>query len=207
MDAFLTQTFALAADNSLLAGGVLFVLTLLEALLVVGVLIPIVGVMLAAGALVAQGVMHPVEAVLWCSAGAAAGDALSYMLGHRLGGRNGARMLFSGRRRLFARAKLLARRHGAVAIIAARYLGPVRPMIPILAGMSRARPWRFHVASALTAPIWVVSLMAPGYLAVSNLQRLNLDPGVAGPLAVAAMIVVATGWMMMRRPATRALGV
>lgn len=109
MDAFLTQTFALAADNSLLAGGVLFVLTLLEALLVVGVLIPIVGVMLAAGALVAQGVMHPVEAVLWCSAGAAAGDALSYMLGHRLGGRNGARMLFSGRRRLFARAKLLAR--------------------------------------------------------------------------------------------------
>lgn len=200
MDAFLTQTFALAADNSLLAGGVLFVLTLLEALLVVGVLIPIVGVMLAAGALVAQGVMHPVEAVLWCSAGAAAGDALSYMLGHRLGGRNGARMLFSGRRRLFARAKLLARRHGAVAIVAARYLGPVRPMIPILAGMSRAQPWRFHVASALTAPIWVVSLMAPGYLAVSNLQRLNLDPGVAGPLAVAALIVVATAWMALRRP-------
>lgn len=47
MDAFLNQTFALAADNSLLAGGLLFVLTLLEALLVVGVLIPIVGVMLA----------------------------------------------------------------------------------------------------------------------------------------------------------------
>lgn len=200
MDAFLTQTFALAADNSVLAGLVLFVLTLLEALLVVGVLIPIVGVMLAAGALVAQGVMHPVEAVLWCSAGAAIGDALSYLLGHRLGGRHGARMLFSGRRRLFARAKLLARRHGAVAIVAARYLGPVRPMIPILAGMSRAHPWRFHIASALTAPIWVVSLMAPGYLAVSNLQRLDLDPGVTGPLAVAALIIVATIWLAFQRP-------
>lgn len=200
MEAFLNQTFALAADNSVLAGLVLFVLTLLEALLVVGVLIPIVGVMLAAGALVAQGVMHPVEAVLWCSAGAAAGDALSYMLGHRLGGRNGARMLFSGRRRLFARAKLLARHHGPIAIVAARYLGPVRPMIPILAGMSRARPWRFHIASALTAPIWVVSLMAPGYLAVVNLQRLDLDPGVAGPLAVAALIVIAAIWLAFQRP-------
>jgi membrane protein DedA with SNARE-associated domain len=200
MEDFVTQTFALVANNNVLAGLALFVLTLLEALLVVGVLIPIVGVMLAVGALVAQGVMHPVEAVLWCSAGAAVGDALSYMLGHRLGGRHGARMLFSGRRRLFARAKLLARRHGAVAIVAARYLGPVRPMIPILAGMSRARPWRFHIASALTAPIWVVSLMAPGYFAVNNLQRLDLDPGVAGPLAVAALIIVATIWLAFQRP-------
>lgn len=200
MDALLNQTFVIAADNSLLAGAALFILTLLEALLVVGVLIPIVGVMLAAGALVAQDVLHPVEAVLWCSVGAAMGDALSYLIGHKLGGRQGARMLFSGRRRLFARAKLLARRHGAIAIVAARYLGPVRPMIPILAGMSRTRPWRFHLASALTAPIWVVSLMAPGYLAVSNLERLTLDPGVAGPLAVAVMIIVATAWLVTRRP-------
>ncbi len=77
MNAWIADLFRVAADNAGFAGAILFAFTLLEALLVVGLLIPILGVMLAAGALVAQGVLHPVEAILWCSAGAAVGDAIS----------------------------------------------------------------------------------------------------------------------------------
>jgi membrane protein DedA with SNARE-associated domain len=199
MDAWIADLFRVAADNAGFAGAILFAFTLLEALLVVGLLIPILGVMLAAGALVAQGVLHPVEAILWCSAGAAVGDAISYLMGRGLGGRRASRVLFAGKRRLLARAKLLTRRHGVLAIAAARYLGPARPFIPILAGMSRTRGWRFQVANVLSAPIWVISLLAPGYLAARNLELLRTDPAVAIALALAAAAVIAGGWFMARR--------
>lgn len=199
MDAWIAGLFRVAADNAGYAGAILFAFTLLEALLVVGLLIPILGVMLAAGALVAQGVLHPVEAILWCSAGAAVGDAISYLMGRGLGGRRASRVLFAGKRRLLARAKLLTRRHGVLAIAAARYLGPARPFIPILAGMSRTRGWSFQVANVLSAPIWVISLLAPGYLAARNLELLRTDPAVAIALTVAAAAVIAGAWVMARR--------
>lgn len=199
MDAWIADLFRVAADNAGYAGAILFAFTLLEALLVVGLLIPILGVMLAAGALVAQGVLHPVEAILWCSAGAAVGDAISYLMGRGLGGRRASRVLFAGKRRLLARAKLLTRRHGVLAIAAARYLGPARPFIPILAGMSRTRGWSFQVANVLSAPIWVISLLAPGYLAARNLELLRTDPAVAIALTVAAAAVIAGAWVMARR--------
>lgn len=199
MDAWIADLFRVAADNAGFAGAILFAFTLLEALLVVGLLIPILGVMLAAGALVAQGVLHPVEAILWCSAGAAVGDAISYLMGRGLGGRRASRVLFAGKRRLLARAKLLTRRHGVLAIAAARYLGPARPFIPILAGMSRTRGWRFQVANVLSAPIWVISLLAPGYLAARNLELLRTDPAVAIALALVAAAVIGGGWLMARR--------
>lgn len=199
MDTWIADLFRVAADNAGFAGAILFAFTLLEALLVVGLLIPILGVMLAAGALVAQGVLHPVEAVLWCSAGAAVGDAISYLMGRGLGGRRASRLLFAGKRRLLARAKLLTRRHGVLAIAAARYLGPARPFIPILAGMSRTRGWSFQIANVLSAPIWVVSLLAPGYLAARNLELLRTDPAVALALALAAAGVITGAWLMARR--------
>jgi len=199
MESLLPQITETIAQNSLWAGLALFALTLLEALLLVGLLIPIVGVMLMAGALVAQGALHPVEAILWCSAGAVVGDALSYMLGRGLGARRLAGGLLSGHRRLFARARLLSRRHGVIAIAAARFMGPIRPFIPIVAGMSRSRPWAFQVASALTAPLWVISLLAPGYLAARNLDLLRTDPAAGAALALGAAILAVAAYAAWKR--------
>jgi len=204
MDAWIADLFKVAADNAGFAGAVLFVFTLLEALLVVGLLIPILGVMLAAGALVAQGVLHPVEAILWCSAGAAVGDFISYLMGRGLGGRRATRRLFAGKRRLLARAKLLTRRHGVLAIAAARYLGPARPFIPILAGMSRSGGWSFQLANVLSAPLWVISLLAPGYLAARNLRMFGSHPALAGGLAFGAVLAVVLGALWFRRSRPRA---
>jgi membrane protein DedA with SNARE-associated domain len=206
MDTWIADLFRVAADNAGWAGVILFAFTLLEALLFVGLLIPILGVMLAAGALMAQGVLHPVEAVLWCSAGAAAGDALSYLMGRGLGGRRATRLLGAGKRRLLARAKLLNRRHGVLAIAAARYLGPARPFIPILAGISGSRPWTFQIANILSAPIWVISLLAPGYLAARNLQMFGTDPTLAISLALAAALAIGLGVLWLKRT-PRALAV
>ncbi|WP_419255207.1 DedA family protein [Caulobacter sp. ErkDOM-YI] len=199
MESLLPQLTETIAQNSHWAGLVLFVLTLLEALLLVGLLIPIVGVMVMAGALVAQGILHPAEAILWCSAGAIVGDGLSFLLGRGLGARRLARGLLAGHRRLVARARLLSRRHGLIAIGAARFLGPLRPFVPIVAGMSRSRPWAFQAASALTAPLWVISMLAPGYLAARNLHLLTSDPVAGAAFAAGAAVLAIAGYMAWKR--------
>lgn len=189
MEPLLTQLSETIAQNSLWAGLILFGLTLLEALLLVGLLIPMAGIMIMAGVLVAQGALHPAEVILWCSAGAIVGDGLSYLLGRGLGARRLGRGPLASHRRLLARARLLSRRHGVIAIALARFLGPVRPFIPILAGMSRSRPWAFHIASVLTAPLWVAALLAPSYLAASNLQLLQAEPAICAALGLGAAIL------------------
>lgn len=199
MDTWIADLFRVAADNAGFASAILFAFTLLEALLVVGLLIPILGVMLGAGALVAQGVLHPVEAILWCSAGAALGDFISYLMGRGLGGRRATRLLFAGKRRLLARAKLLTRRHGILAIAAARYLGPARPFIPILAGMSRSGGWSFQLANVLSAPLWVISLLAPGYLAARNLQLFGSNPALASGVVLALILAVGLAVLGFKR--------
>lgn len=208
MESMLPQLTETIAQNSLWAGLALFVLTLLEALLLVGLLIPIVAVMVMAGALVAQGVLHPVEAILWCSAGAIIGDGLSYLLGRGLGARRLANGLLAGHRRLLARAKLVSRRHGIIAIALARFMGPVRPFIPIVAGMTRSRPWAFQAASVLTAPLWVIAMLAPGYMAARNLHLLTTDP-VAGVALAAGLLLLGTlvylGWKRLFPVAGRSL--
>jgi membrane protein DedA with SNARE-associated domain len=76
MDALLQTLHGLVAEHRLLVCVILAVVTLLEALMLVGVLIPIMAVMLTAGALIATGSLHPVEVIAWCSLGAAIGVLL-----------------------------------------------------------------------------------------------------------------------------------
>ncbi|MBI1683533.1 DedA family protein [Caulobacter hibisci] len=192
MDAFLQTLHDLVVEHRLLVCAILALVTLLEALLLVGVLIPIMAVMLTAGALIATGSLHPVEVVVWCSIGAAAGDAISYLIGQRIGAKAVRHPAVAKHRRTVARARLYTRRYGVLALLVARYLGPLRPFVPMAAGMSRMRDWTFHAANTVTAPLWVVSVLAPGYLAARNLGYWKPDPQWLTALAVGGLLLVAT---------------
>lgn len=206
MDAFLQTLHDLVAEQRLLVCVILAVVTLLEALMLVGVLIPIMVVMLTAGALIATGALHPVEVVAWCSLGAAAGDAISYLIGRRIGVRAVRHPAVAKHRRTVARARLYTRRYGVLALVVARYLGPLRPFVPMAAGMTRMRDWTFHTANAASAPLWVISVLAPGYLAARHLSAWRPDPMLLATLAVGGVLLAVTV-MIMRytKPFSRSL--
>jgi membrane protein DedA with SNARE-associated domain len=201
MDAFLDTLIRQVAEHRAWVGALLALVTLLEALAVIGVLIPIMAVMLAAGALIAGGALHPVEVVLWCSAGAACGDAISYAIGQRIGVRAVRHPSLSKHRRHVARARLFTSRYGAAALVVGRYLGPLRPFVPMAAGMSRMRDRTFHAVNTLSAPVWVLTVLAPGYLAARNLGDWRPDPAILAGLAVVGIAAVIAVLALRRRPA------
>lgn len=153
------------ARNAVWAGPILGLVTFGESMVVIGAFFPATALMVIAGGLAAAGVLHPAEVLLWCLAGAIAGDAVSYWLGLRTGPVAWRHPLLKSRRRLVARARLFFKRYGVLSIILCRFLGPVRAFVPFIAGVTRMAQLRFQVANIVSALIWVPVMLAPGYLA------------------------------------------
>ncbi|MES0874895.1 VTT domain-containing protein [Sinimarinibacterium thermocellulolyticum] len=159
----------------------LFTFALLDALFVVGVFVPAGLALFAAGALVAFGSLelHVAAAVATC--GAVCGDSLSFWLGRHYGERlfssaalrRYPEMVHNGRR-FFAR-------HGALSVAMARFLGPLRAIVPALAGAAGVRVATFVGADLASAVLWSFSFILPG---VAFGASLGLAAEVAGRLAL-----------------------
>ena len=189
MDAFLQSLAEFIARHSAWAGVVLGVVTLLESLVLIGAFIPATALMVMAGGLIAAGVLDPVQVVLWCVAGAIVGDAISFELGRRLGPRTLRHSAFRPHRRKVARTRLFNRRYGAASIFIGRFFGPLRAFVPLVAGLLQMRRRTFQLANAVSALVWVLVILAPGYFAARGLAELE-TLGEAH-LATIAVITVA----------------
>lgn len=180
-------------------GPILGLLTFLESLVLIGAFFPATVLMLAAGALVGSGLLPPVPVLLWCVAGAAAGDAVSYSIGRKVGPRAWRHRYLAAHRRSFARARLFFRKHGTLSIYLGRFLGPLRALIPLVAGMTSMRRGRFQVANLGSAVAWTPSMLAPGYLAAKGVRVLELGDH-AGTVAA---VVAAGGVLIVLASAAR----
>ena len=173
MDAALQSLAEFIARHSAWAGVVLGVVTLLESLVLIGAFIPATALMVMAGGLIAAGVLDPVQVVFWCVAGAVVGDAVSFELGRRLGPRALRHRAFRPHRRKVARTRLFNRRYGAASIFIGRFFGPLRAFVPLMAGLLQMRRRTFQVANIVSAGVWVLAILAPGYFAARGLAELE----------------------------------
>ncbi|OJU08861.1 MAG: hypothetical protein BGN86_06905 [Caulobacterales bacterium 68-7] len=184
------------------AGIVLGVVTLLEAVVLLGAFIPATALMVMAGGLIAAGVLDGWTVLAFCVAGAFLGDAISYLLGRKLGPRALRHSALARHRRAIARTRLFMRRHGPVAIFFGRFFGPVRAFVPLVAGILQMSRTRFQIANVVSAALWVPIMLAPGYFAakgLAQLEALGEADGLTIAMIVAAVLVVGgvVAWRVM----------
>jgi len=149
--------------NAAWAEAILFLCAFAESLAFVGFVVPGVALIAGAGVLVASGALSFWPVYIAIASGAVLGDATSYWLGRVFGDRVPHTWPFRRRPELLERGSRFFRRHGGKSVFLARFLGPLRPVVPITAGMM-AMPHRpFQIANLLSAVIWVPLLMAPGF--------------------------------------------
>lgn len=182
-----------------LSAAIVFLVALSESLAVVGLLIPGAGIMFAIGTLVAAGALN-----IWMTLGAAVsgailGDSLSYWLGYHYKDYVGDLWPFRAHPQWLSSGKLFFDHHGGKSVLFGRFVGPMRPIIPIVAGMMRMPPGRFLVANIISALLWAPAYLAPGvglgfvfdyysYFAF----RLTLLLGLL------ALVLWLTGWVVYR---------
>jgi membrane protein DedA with SNARE-associated domain len=195
MQAFLDQISLFIEVNQAWAGPIVFLLTLGESLLIVGILIPASTLLIFTGGLVGAGTVSPVSVVMWGIAGAIVGDAVSYWLGKWVGPTILRWHLVKRHRSTIARARLFFYRYGFMSIFLGRFLGPIRSTIPTVAGVMGMSHWRFQLANILSAIVWVPLMLMPGYLvaksvdAAQNASQLTLYIGGGLSLVVGVSLL------------------
>ena len=174
-------------QNPLAAGLVIFLIAFGDALVIVGVAVPAVPLLFAVGTLVGLGHVDGWYALLCASAGAFAGDAISYWVGLRFGPQLRQRWPFYKHPQWLERGEVAFRRHGMKSIVMARYVGAIRPFVPAIAGMLRMPLKQYGPASFVAAILWSATFLAPGWLFGTSL---DLVAAVAGRLAIVLGVVL-----------------
>ncbi len=169
MQAFLDQIGLFIEANQIWAGPVVFLLTLGESLLLVGIMIPATTLLLFTGGLVGMQTLSPVPILLWAILGAIVGDAISYALGRWIGPKILRWRYLKQQRTTVARARLFFYKYGFLSIFIGRFLGPVRSTIPTVAGVMGMSHWRFQLANITSALLWVPLMLLPGYLGAKSI--------------------------------------
>lgn len=150
-----------------------FVVALCESLALVGLLIPGTVIMIFIGALAGSGAISVPFTLLTAMAGAVAGDGLSYWLGRRYHAGLKSFRLFHRYPQIWSRGEEFFRRHGGKSVFLGRFVGPVRPVIPVIAGMLDFPPGRFVVVNLLSAVGWALAYIVPGIMLAGSLTLIG----------------------------------
>ena len=153
-----------------LIGVIVFLLGFGESIALVSLFVPSTFLFLAIGSAhsAAGGTFWPVW--LCGAAGACAGDLVSYGLGHHFKHDVAKVWPISKYPELIPRGQAAFERWGAFSIIGGKFIGGLRPFIPVVAG-TMSMPWLiFLSASAFSSLVWAGVFLAPGYGLVSLIR-------------------------------------
>jgi undecaprenyl-diphosphatase len=173
------------------AGFWVFVMSFVESLAFVGILVPGIIILFGLGALISLGAMELLPIWLWGSLGALIGDVVSYAIGHRYRSHLAEMWPFSHFPRMLERGRDYFRVHGPKSVVIGRFIGPLRPVIPITAGMLGLAPRRFLVVDIPACILWTPAYLIPGMLFGASLE---VASEYAGRMSLVLVIGVVALW-------------
>jgi membrane protein DedA with SNARE-associated domain len=153
---------AVVRDHAAWAPPIVFVLAFAESLAFISLLVPAWGVLVAIGALSAAGHLNLWAVWIASSLGAACGDWLSYWIGRKLEYSVAHMWPLSRHPDLIPRGERFVKRWGVLGIFIGRFFGPLRAVVPLIAGIFEMPWWRFQVANFTSAFVWAAELLFLG---------------------------------------------
>ena len=142
---------------------IVFALGFGESLVVVSFFIPSTVLFLGIGGLyaAADGAFWPIW--LAGASGAFCGDVVSYVVGRYF--KNDISEFGPIRKypEVYARTRITCRDWGSLAVITSKFMGMLRPIVPLVAGAMAMPVPRFLPASAISGLLWAGAFLAPGY--------------------------------------------
>ena len=174
---------------------VVFLAAFLEAIAVIGTFIPGSTAMFLAGALTGTGSLSLGWVFVWAIVGAIAGDGMSFWLGSRYKERIVQLWPFRKHPELLDAGHRFFRKHGAKSVVLARFIGPLRAIVPVVAGMLGMPPLRFYAMNVLSALLWAPAHILPGVVFGASVL---LAGAVSFRLVVILALLVCIVWLSFR---------
>jgi membrane protein DedA with SNARE-associated domain len=198
---------AFVSAHAWLAYLTLFLAALLEAVPIVGAVIPGSTIIFALSALVPGGELRLGWVLLAAIAGALLGDGSAFLLGYREQREILKTWPLSNYPRLVSQSEAFFNRWGTLAVFFARFVPPIRAFVPITAGALGMTPPMFYAVNIPAVLLWAPAHVLPGVLAVSALHRYGgfaPHEGIAKhywilAVIVGALIIALASWAIRRR--------
>lgn len=153
---------ALAREHRQWMAPLVFLMGFAESIPLLSLFVPSTVLFLGIGA--ANGAAGGSFLPLWlaAAAGATIGDIVTFTAGRLLEGRIVTSWPLSRNPQWWHRSHDLFERWGILAIVAGKFMGPLRSVIPIIAGvLEMPFPW-FLLGSAVSSLIWAAAFLGPG---------------------------------------------
>lgn len=207
MTSLIDPLISFVSTHAWLAYLTLFLAALLEAVPVVGAVIPGSTIIFALSALVPGGQLQLAWVLLVAIAGALLGDGSAFLLGYREQREILKTWPLSNYPRLVSQSEAFFHRWGTLAVFFARFVPPIRAFVPITAGALGMKPAMFYAVNIPAVLLWAPAHVLPGVLAVSALHRYGgfaAHEGIAKhywilAVVVGALIIALASWAIRRR--------
>ena len=207
MHSLIDPLIAFVSAHAGLAYLTVFLAALLEAVPVVGSVIPGSTIIFALSALIPGGELQLEWVLAVAVAGAMLGDGSAFWIGHRAKHEILSSWPLSNYPRVVAQSETFFHRWGTLAVLLARFVPPVRAFVPITAGALGMSPALFYAVNIPAILLWAPAHVLPGVLAVTVLHKYGGFEHHAGLaklcwlLAVlgGALIVAMATWAIRRR--------
>jgi membrane protein DedA with SNARE-associated domain len=168
---FIDPLIAFVSAHAGLAYLTLFLAALLEAVPIVGSVIPGSTIIFALSALVPGGELRLEWVLAAAIAGALLGDGSAFWIGHRAQREILSAWPLANYPRVIAQSEAFFHRWGALAVFFARFVPPIRAFVPVTAGALGMSPPMFYAVNIPAILLWAPVHVLPGVLAVSALHR------------------------------------
>lgn len=191
---YLQQIVDFIGANPSLAGFICFFVAMGEALFLVGLFFPSTVVLVGAGTLIGLGNLEFWPIFIWTTAGAIAGDAISYWVGYCFKDQLRRNWPLNKYPQMVQRGEDFFARHGGKSIFIGRFVPGVKSVVPGIAGMADMNFARFSFFNVMSAFAWAAVHLVPGVMAGSALSALGeIDTRMSiilGALCLAIFIVI-----------------
>ncbi|WP_144393085.1 DedA family protein [Pleionea sediminis] len=169
---------------------IVFFIAFLESMAIIGVLMPGWVMLLGVGALVGGGVLSFYEMAFAMFLGAVVGEGLSYHVGYYY--RDSIRhwRWIESHQVAMERADRFIKNYGVLSLIVGRFIGPLRAILPLMAGISGMGLrlfWGVNVGSGI---IWAPAYLIPGILVGASLSLPEGSKEVLGIFFIAETIFI-----------------
>ena len=181
-------------NNPEWAFAIIFGITLIESIAVIGLLMPGWLLLVGVGILIGTGSINYYFAVLFCFFGAILGEFISFSIGRHYQDRARHWKIFLKNPHWLKNTDHFFDRFGVASIALGRFVGPVRAFVPLIAGMSSMPMHRFQVINVLSALVWAPLYLIPGVVVGASFQ---IDTSQSWMLVFTLIMAALSAWLIV----------
>jgi membrane protein DedA with SNARE-associated domain len=195
MWSWISGAAGLVADHPGLAILLAFAAAIIEAVAVLGVLIPGTPILMAVAGAAAIAGMPMAPILIVAIVGAVIGDFISFWVGQRYSLQLRGMWPFRTRPALIGGAEAFFLRYGSMSVALCRFVPVLRSTVPLVAGMAGMSRKRFLIANVCSAFVWAPAHVLPAQFAGMSIERIGAGDWTTAALALGAVVLtIAAAW-------------